>query len=323
MNGGRMNLFYALGGAYQGGQDVADSTYGPRLIPNYWRYARQFTLADRFFSSVPAPSFPNHLITIGAQTGGALDNPGGLNLPHSLFSWGCDATPDTTVRAISPAGITYVRPCFDFPTLVDEADRAHVSWRYFAAPPGRTGYVWATLDAVRHIRYGHDWKHADVLYTHFAQNAEAGTLPAISWLTTDYFLSEHPPASMCAGENWTVAQINAVMRGPLWKSTVIVLTWDDFGGFYDHVSPPSGVAGVLGPRVPAIIISPYARQHVVDHTMYDFGSVLRFAEDLFNLPSLTMLDRRAMSIGRALDFKQRPLPPLILHQRACPRTRLR
>jgi hypothetical protein len=130
--------------------------------------------------------------------------------------------------------------------------------------------------------------------------------------------SEHPPHSACAGENWTVRELNALMRSPLWDSTVVFLTWDDFGGFYDHVPPPHLNELAYGPRVPTIVISPYARSHFVDHQRYDFASILRFVEDRFHLPRLSAFDRRADSIAADLDTSQAPLPPLVLHTRTCP-----
>jgi hypothetical protein len=120
------------------------------------------------------------------------------------------------------------------------------------------------------------------------------------------------------GENWTVQQLNALMQSSLWSSTAVFLTWDDFGGFYDHVPPPRQDYISYGPRVPTIVISPYARPHFVDHNLYDFASILRYVEDKFGLASVGSYDRVAHSIGDALDPTQQPLPPLILHTRTCP-----
>lgn len=319
VNYGEMNRFYLLRGAMWHGHDYADSAYNAATIPNYWRYAQTFALADRFFSTIIGPSFPNHLVTIAGQSGGSFDNPGGENLPRTLHSWGCDSSRTSKVRIESADGtIRRVRPCFDFTTLTDEADRARVSWRYYAAQRHTFGYVWAALDAIRHVRFGPDWQRSDIPDARFARDVHNGHLAAITWLMTDLAQSEHPPSSMCAGENWTVRQINAIMRSRFWRSTLIVLTWDDFGGFYDHVSPPSVSELAYGPRVPAIIISPYARPHSVDNTTYDFGSLLRSAEDVFHLPRLATYDQLANSLAPALDFHQRPLPPLILQQRHCP-----
>jgi phospholipase C len=123
---------------------------------------------------------------------------------------------------------------------------------------------------------------------------------------------------MCAGEDWTVEYLNALMKSQYWDSTAVILTWDDFGGFYDHVAPPHVDLYGLGPRVPAIVISPYARPGFIDHTTYEFASVLRFIETIFDVPPLTSRDAQAADMLSAFDFSQQPLDPLVLHQRRCP-----
>jgi hypothetical protein len=142
----------------------------------------------------------------------------------------------------------------------------------------------------------------------------------MSWIVTSGIQSDHPPASICLGENWSVRVINAIMRSRFWKDTAIFLTWDDFGGFYDHVAPPRLDYISLGPRVPTLIISPYARRHYVDHSQLEFDSFLRFIEEDFGLPSLTERDRQAPSMRSSFDFHQDPIPPLVLPQRACPKS---
>ena len=163
VNGGKMNEFYRLSGAIQFGHDYADSAYTQSEIPNYWSDARHFTLADHFFSTIMGPSFPNHLATIAAQSGGAIDNPHGQ---HNVV-WGCDATGNSLVRVRTAAGgITQVPPCFNFTTLADVANQAGVSWKYYAGPYGSVGYIWAAFDAIRHIRYSPQWQQADIPDSH-------------------------------------------------------------------------------------------------------------------------------------------------------------
>lgn len=316
VNHGKMNQFYLLPGAYQFGRDYADSAYTKSEIPNYWRYARTYTLADHFFATIMGPSFPNHLITIAAQSGDSIDNPHG----EITRSWGCDSGPFATVAVRAPDGtLSHVPPCFNFTTIADEANKAGVTWRYYAPTQGQWGYIWAAYDAIRHIRYGSQWHQADTPYSQFIPDVKNGHLPNITWLMSQLPQSGHPPMSMCDSENWDVQQINAIERSKFWKSTVIVLAWDDFGGFYDHVPPPIVNDIAFGPRVPVIIISPYAIPHHVDHSVYDFTSVLRFAEDVFKLPPLTSYDTNAMSIAHALNFNQTPTRPLILKLRKCPK----
>jgi phospholipase C len=314
---GLMDDFYRLGGAVQFGHDYADSAYVQSEIPHYWAYATHFALADHFFSSIMGPSFPNHLFTIAGTSNRTVDNPTGSELAPS---WGCDARKGSTVPELGLNGaVTHVRPCFDFTTLADEASRRGVSWRYYAAQPGQSGYVWATLDVIRHIRYGHDWARADTPYQNFVPDVLHGRLPAITWLTTSLANSEHPPAGTCAGENWTVSHVNAIMASRFWRSTAIVLTWDDFGGFYDHVPPPVLDNISLGPRVPTIVISPYARPGYIDHETYDFTSVLKFIVSVFHLPALPRNSSRIPSIAGMFDFRQRPNRPLLLPLRSCPK----
>ena len=130
--------------------------------------------------------------------------------------------------------------------------------------------------------------------------------------------SEHPPASVCVGENWTVEQINAIMLGSNWESTAIFLTWDDFGGFYDHVSPPVVDNFGFGPRVPFLVISPWAKPGFIDHTALEFSSVLKFIEERFDLDALTARDQDAADLVDAFDFKHGPRAPVILQPRTCP-----
>src|SRR5256714_4227314 len=110
---------------------------------------------------------------------------------------------------------------------------------------------------------------------------------AVTWVTPRFELSEHPDFSMCHGENWTTRVVDAVMDGPMWKDTAVFITWDDWGGFYDHVRPPRIGGQGLGFRVPMLLLSPYARAGQVDHRTSDFTSVLRFIEDNWRVASLT------------------------------------
>ena len=182
----------------------------------------------------------------------------------------------------------------------------------------KSGYIWSALDAIRHIRLTSLWTQHVVPTEQFVKDAESGKLPAVSWLVTSAGLSEHPPASVCLGENWTVEQLNAVMRGPEWKSTVVFLTWDDFGGFYDHVAPPVADNFGFGPRVPMLVISPWVKRGHISHTTLEFSSVLKFIEERFDLDALTERDEDANDLIDSFDFEQSPLAPLILSTRQCP-----
>jgi phospholipase C len=154
----------------------------------------------------------------------------------------------------------------------------------------------------------------------FVTDAASGSLPAVAWLTPREDDSQHPDSSICVGENWLVQQINAVMIGPNWNSTAIFVIWDDFGGFYDHVAPPVIDAYGLGPRVPLLIISPWARAGYIFKTQTEFSSVLKQGEEWFNLPSLGTRDSlpQTNDFSGAFDFTQKPLAPVVLTSRTCP-----
>ncbi len=316
VNGGKMNGFDRLQGAIQDGQDIALSQLHESDIPNYWAYARAFTLDDHFFSTINGPSFPNHLITVAASAHNTDDNP----VLNSFHSWGCDSGPYTKVDSVDPhTGQHYFsKPCFDIQTLPDEFQKVGVSWKYYAPGQYQSGYIWSALNSIKHIRYSPLWQSNVPDTSQFMKDIAVGALPQVSWVVMNEGESEHPPHSSCAGENWTVRQLNTLMRSPLWSNTVVFLNWDDFGGFYDHVAPPTFNFIANGPRVPSLVISPYARSHSIDHRPYDFASIVRYIEDKYGLPRLGEYDRRAQSIVADLDFTQQPLAPLVLHTRTCP-----
>jgi phospholipase C len=168
------------------------------------------------------------------------------------------------------------------------------------------------------IRHSAMWAENIMAPAQFIADAKGGHLPAVSWLLPPGEYSEHPPGSMCEGENWTVSVLNAVMQGPDWDSTAVFVTWDDFGGFYDHVAPPQVDQFGLGPRVPLLIISPYAKAGHVSHTVYDHSSVLKFIETRYNVQPLTSRDAAASNMLDSFDFSGSPRPPLLLQPRTCP-----
>ncbi len=201
---------------------------------------------------------------------------------------------------------------------------AGVSYKWYGAPTSDSGYQWDTLDAYSQDRNNSTiWAH-NVPWTNLLSDTANNHLPQFSWVTPPFNASEHPPYGTCAGENWSVQLINAIENSPAWASTAIVLTWDDWGGFYDHVVPPSQDALGYGFRVPLLVISPYAyagdnpsNTHI-SHDQYEFASVLKLAEEVFNVPSPGQRDVTAGDLLKTLDFSKVHNPPLILGQRACP-----
>jgi phospholipase C len=301
--------------------DVADSQFYRSDIPNYWKYASRFTLDDNLFSTVNGATFPNHLAIITTQNPNVTTNPFAWNA-KDFYIWGCDSPKGAVVPVVSSNGHEkYVYPCFNFSTLGDTLDQHNISWKYYSPPFGQKGYIFNAFDAIKHIRKGLDWPQRIFPDSNFHKDAAEGKLPAVSWLVAPWTQSDHPPVSICAGENWTVRQINAVMRNRKeWAHTAIILTWDDYGGFFDHVAPPRGPNPAInyGPRVPAIVISPYARPHFVDHTRYTFGSILKLVEDTHGLPATHVMDAHANDLLNSFDFSQQPQSPLVLSQRSCP-----
>lgn len=150
----------------------------------------------------------------------------------------------------------------------------------------------------------------------FTADALGGKLPAMSWVTPSLRDSEHAPYSVKRGENWTVAKVNAVMQGPLWAKCAIFIVYDEWGGFWDHVTPPA-VEGYVryGYRIPCLILSPYAKHGYVSHTLYSHMSVLRTIERLFDVAPLNDLDAKANDLLDCFDFQQEPRAPLILKER--------
>ena len=316
IDNGKMDKFDVGRQCNMNGDYICLAQHTQQDIPNYFSYAQHFVLGDRMFSSSKSASFANHLYALAGQAAGAVSNP---SVKGS--SWGCDAAPNAMFWSIDEQGLlTNQYPCFVFPNVADSLESAGVSWKYYAPAAGDGGYIWSTLDAFDSIRNTPLWTQHVVPTSQFVTDALSGNLPAVSWLVTTSAQSEHPPSSVCGGENWSVAQINALMQGPDWGSTVVFLTWDDFGGFYDHVPPPAVDIYGLGLRVPLLVISPFAKPGYVSHTTYEFSSLLKFIEARFGLGTLASRDADP-SIGDltdSLDFTQAPLPPLVLPQRTCP-----
>jgi phospholipase C len=253
------------------------------VIPNYWEYALKFTLCDEFFSSLMGPSEPNHLYTIAAQSGGMVNE---LGREKNTFS---------------------------FPTMVDLFENSNITWKYYSASSTPQAVnIWNPLPAFHEFYHNAGLMAHIVGTSHFYADIKAGTLPQVSWLVPSYELSEHPTAS-CKNGMWYVTDlINAVMQSPYWQKCAIILVWDDGGGFYDHVPPQQPDMYGYGPRVPAIVISPYSTSGVVNHTTFDLTSPLKLIETKFGLSSLTDRDKNSSSMLDCFDFSQQPLPPVII-----------
>lgn len=321
-NGGKMDQFDLSNWGNENGDFQAYSQMTQADIPNYWAYAQNFVLSDHTFESDNSPSFNAHFYTVAATGEGSTTVP--QLAGHTLASWGCDTLPAVTVTLFDSVGAYYdTFPCFNSQTMADSLNNASPSpltWKFYGPLDPQGGYEHSAFDYIQHIRYGNQWTTNVVPYNQFVTDAEAGNLPAVSWIIADSAETEHPPNGTCNGENWTVKQINAIMNGPAeqWNSTVIYVTWDEWGGFYDHVQPPYVDQWGFGIRVPMLIISPYALKGHVTHTTYEFSSPLKFIEENWNLPPLTDRDENANDTTDSFNFSQNPLPPMPLQQRQCP-----
>jgi phospholipase C len=317
-----------VAGATQNGDNLAFAQYAESDIPNYWQYARTFTLADRFFADVLGPSFPGHTFVLAAQAGWAEDNPN-TQILHPY--WGCDQDASTLVTVEDQETCTdkQVFPCFHMPSLPDILP-AGVDWKFYGSNFYVLPEIWSMFDAVDSIRNGPAWSTNVVNATTFDSDVDNGTLPAISWLVDQDLDDEHPAVgSVCAGENWTVGHLDHLMSSPYWADTAILFTMDDFGGWYDHVTPPRQYGCDpahpygLGFRLPLIVISPYARPGFVFHETSEQASIVHFIEKVFGTTqTLSQLDPAAQDgqandLLGAFDFTQTPLPPLMLQQRTC------
>lgn len=317
MNFGKMDHFDTDPSCLANGILMCEAQLNGTDLPNYYAYADNFVLGDNHFTSLHATSFPNHLYTISATSGGVISQ-GILASNPSKTEVGCRADEGTTAQRIDQYGnLTAQYPCYDFLTLGDLLSAAGVSWKSYA--PANIAYN--AYNAINHIFNNSTvWNATYAPDTQFVSDVAKGQLPSVSWLVT-LGGNEHPPISTCLGQNWAVQQINAVMNSTQYwvnEPTLIVMTWDDFGGFYDHVPPPYEDIYGLGPRAPLLLISPFSKPGHVTHTLLESASVLKFIEERWGLPSLGQRDLIANDLSDTFNFSQAGNPPLVLNQTSCP-----
>ena len=261
-----------------------------REIPNYWAYARNFVLQDHMFESDTSWSLPAHLFLVSGWSAHCAVNGGPMSCQAAVQNPG-------TPRG-EPGNTTGVEPDYAWTDLTWLLHRYHVSWGYylakgdqpdcandamFCAPVpqnAKTPGIWNPLPWFDTVREDHQLSDIRPLGD-FYKEAEKGTLPAVSWVTPAQAVSDHPPALITAGQAYVTGLINTVMRSPDWHSTAIFLAWDDWSGFYDHVEPPAVDGQGYGLRVPALVISPYAKRGYIDHQNLSFDAYLKFIEDVF------------------------------------------
>jgi phospholipase C len=308
-----------------------------REIPNYWAYAREYVLQDHMFSSISSWTLPNHLSILSLWSARCSDpaDPMSCRSESGLV----DLVPD--YRPPPGGRPDPVYPWTDLTYMLHEQD---VSWRYYIHPgtepdcedgmepcvpvrqDARTPGIYNPLPFFSTVRENDQLGNIQPVGNYF-KAARDGTLPAVSWVVPSEELSEHPNALVSRGEAYVTSLINAAMRGPDWESTAIFLFWDDWGGFYDHLAPPVVDKLGYGIRVPALVISPYARRGYVDSQVLSFDAYGKLIEDLFldrqrlDPRTMTRPDSRSSvreeepilgNLLRVFDFRQDPRPPQLL-----------
>ena len=303
-------------------------------IPNYWTYARQFVLQDHLFTPVQGWSYTEHVSMVSGWEAKCKVSNQPASCVNSL------GIPNTWVTNSPP-------PIFAWTDITYLLHKASVSWAYYVvsgtepdcinpselsclphSQNARTPGYWNPLPQFDTVINDGELGNIQTVAGFYAA-AAAGTLPSVSWVVPAFPMSEHPGviANLGDGQAYVTSLVNAVMNGPNWGSTAIFLTWDDFGGFYDHVAPPVVDQNGYGFRVPGLVISPYARPGFIDHQILSFDAYLKFIEDRFlngqridpktdgrpdprpdvreNAPILG-------DLYKDFDFTQAPLPPVLL-----------
>jgi phospholipase C len=304
INGGQMNGFYAAEGSCTQTMGYYDQT----MIPYYWNYAQHFVLSDGTFESANSYSLPNHWYMIAAQA------------PQiGYYQYGNNGFGVNTPK---PVLVQYVSEANQIQTLGDSMIQSGISWKYYDSPMdpkgianaivnGQVAAYWNTFRA-KNSSYTSEYMPHFVFRGQLLSDIGNGTLPSVSWVIPSAPVSEHAPANLTLGMWYVRYLVNAVMNSNYWKDTAIIISWDDYGGWYDHVAPPVIDQFGYGIRVPMLIISPYSKPGFIDNTVYSFDSILKFVEWNFGLHSLTSRDANANNLLNAFNFQQTPLGPDII-----------
>jgi phospholipase C len=277
----------------------------------YFAMAEEFTFADHMFQTNQGPSFPAHqYILSGTSTirnDSTLRAAENVVAPGDNDAGGCDSPPGSTVAVINLAGEENQRvfPCFSRRSLPELLEAHGLSWHYYQAHLGAG--TWHGPDAILQLRESPEF-FRDVVAppSRVLTDVAEGRLASVVWVTPTAKASDHSGLNNGTGPSWVASVVNAVGESQYWDDTAIFITWDDWGGWYDHVSPVEYNSYELGFRVPLIVVSPYAKRHFVSHRQHEFGSILKFVEKTFGLPSLRTTDVRADDLSDCFDFSRRP-----------------
>jgi phospholipase C len=307
-----------------------------REIPNYWAWAKAFVLQDHLFESDTSWSLPAHLYMVSGWSAHCAKKDDPMSCRAAIQAPG--SPPD------SPQNPTGKVPDYGWTDITYLLHAHHVSWGYYvfngtqpdcddnamfckAVPQNaKTPGIWNPMPYFDTVREDHQLGNVQPLRNFLAQ-AKAGTLPAVSWVTPTQKVSDHPPALISNGQTYVTGLIDRLMESPDWSSTAIFLAWDDWGGFYDHVKPPTVDDQGYGLRVPGLLISPYARRGYIDHQTLSFDAYLKFIEDDFlgsaridpktdgrpdRRPDVRENEKILGNLLSEFDFSQTPRRPMIL-----------
>jgi len=297
----------------------------PKDIKQYWDFAKHYALGDHLFQTQGSGSFTAHQDLIAGGTmiddtncGSSEPTCAVIDYPNNFNNWGCGAAASTTTTLLTQTG-KYLPglgpfPCLTYPTpaINDLMDAKGITWKYYAPPYNtvQNNGLWNAYAALSEVYNGPEWKtNVSMPECNVFQDVSSGTLPQVSWVIPEEDDSDHPggPSSLDDGPAWVGAVVNAIGKSKYWKSTAVIVTWDDWGGFYDHEKPPFfDTMGGLGFRVPLLVISPYVPKGEITKTQYEFASILKFVEGTFGLGSMGTTDVRATSISDMFDFNQKP-----------------
>jgi phospholipase C len=224
-------------------------------------------------------------------------------------SWGCDAVGEDVFVLVKDerGNMTKHDTCFNFRSVPEQLEEVRVSWAYYSASPGQSGYFWNALNAIAGVYHTDLWRPEHIRpVDRIVEDIEAGKLPAVTWVTPRFELSGHPPESTCSAPNWVASIVNAVMRSDGWEHTAIFISWDMWGGLYDHVPPPVVDDIGYGYRVPNLVISPYATRGMIDHERADLCAPLKFISDNWGLQYLTDRIATSHNFEHAFAFGRKP-----------------
>jgi phospholipase C len=289
--------------------------------------AQQYVLADEMFPTEWGGSFTGHLMLVAGTDDinqsdvrvGPASSEAEIDTP-TAGPYDCDSPPGTKSSYVTSKKKVEMNkgpfPCFNqWDSIAEVLDNAGISWKYYATKKLDAG-IWEPFEAMQYVRYGPDWA-ADIIapQTQILTDPGNGDLASVSFVTPSFADSDHPPLPHAKGSDhgpsWVAAVVNAIGESSYWKSSAIIVVWDDWGGWYDNAKPPQLDYRGLGFRVPCLIISPYAKNGYVDSTQYEFASILKFIEEVYGTggigpQSQGYTDQRATSLDAAFDFNQPP-----------------